>query len=37
MNAGAPVLWGSKLQTTLAVSTCEAELIAAARAIKEAL
>jgi hypothetical protein len=37
MNAGAAVLWGSKLQATVAVSTCEAELIAAARAIKEAL
>jgi hypothetical protein len=37
MNAGAAVLWGSKLQTTVAVSTCEAELIAGARAIKEAL
>jgi hypothetical protein len=37
MNAGAAVLWGSKLQTTVPVSTCEAELIAGARAIKEAL
>lgn len=37
MHAGAAVLWGSKLQQTVAVSTCEAELIAGARAIKEAL
>lgn len=37
LNAGAESLWGSKLQTALAVSTYEAELIAGARAIKEAL
>jgi hypothetical protein len=37
MNAGGAVVWGSKIQQTVAVSTCEAELIAGARAIKEAL
>jgi hypothetical protein len=37
LNAGAAVVWGSKIQQTVAVSTCEAELIAGARAIKEAL
>ena len=37
LSGGAAILWGSKLQTTVAVSTCEAELIAGARAIKEAL
>jgi hypothetical protein len=37
MNAGADLLWGSNLQTTVAISTCEAELISGVRAIKEAL
>ena len=37
INAGAAILWGSKLQTIIAVSTCEAELVAGARAIKEGL
>jgi hypothetical protein len=34
---GAAVAWSSKLQTIDATSTCEAELIAAARAVKEAM
>jgi hypothetical protein len=34
-HSGAAVLWGSKLQQTVAASTCEAELIAGSRAIKE--
>ena len=37
LKSGAAILWGSKLQATVAVSTCEAELIAGTRAIKEAL
>jgi hypothetical protein len=37
LNAGAAIVWGSKLQTTVAASTCEAEFIAGARAVKEAL
>jgi transposase InsO family protein len=37
LNAGGAILWGSKLQVTVATSTCEAELIAGAKAIKEAL
>jgi hypothetical protein len=37
LNAGGAILWGSKLQVTVAASTCEAELIAGSKAIKEAL
>jgi hypothetical protein len=37
LNAGGAILCGSKLQVTVAASTCEAELIAGAKAIKEAL
>ena len=37
LNAGGAVLWGSKLQPTIAASTLEAGLIAGARAVKEAL
>lgn len=37
MNAGAAIHWGSKLQTVIAFSTCEAELVAGARAIREGL
>jgi hypothetical protein len=37
LHSGAAVLWGSKLQQTVAASTCEAELIAGSRAIKEAI
>jgi hypothetical protein len=37
MLCGAPILWRSKLQTIVAQSTCEAEFIAAAAAIREGL
>jgi hypothetical protein len=37
MYGGAAVTWRSKLQSIVATSTCEAELIAAAHAVKEAL
>ena len=34
---GAPILWRSKLQTIVAQSTCEAEFVAAAAAVREGL
>jgi hypothetical protein len=34
---GAAISWASKLQLTIAMSTCEAEFLAAASAAKEAL
>jgi hypothetical protein len=37
MFGGAAVAWSSKLQSIVATSTCEAELVAAARAVKETL
>ena len=37
MYGGSAVAWSSKLQTIVATSTCEAELVAAARGVKEAL
>jgi transposase InsO family protein len=37
MMAGGVVSWGSKLQPTVAASTCEAEYISSAFAVKEAL
>jgi hypothetical protein len=37
MMNGAAISWASKLQATVATSTCEAELIAAAFAVKECL
>jgi hypothetical protein len=37
MFGGAAVAWKSKLQSIVATSTCEAELVAAAQAVKEAL
>jgi hypothetical protein len=37
MSAGPAVVWGSKIQQTVATSSCEAELRAGARAVKEAL
>jgi Reverse transcriptase (RNA-dependent DNA polymerase) len=37
LYGGAAVAWSSKLQTVVATSTCEAELIAFAAAVKEAL
>jgi hypothetical protein len=37
MYGGAAVAWRSKLQSIVATSTCEAELVAAAQAVKEAL
>jgi hypothetical protein len=37
MMAGGVVPWGSKLQPTVAASTCEAEYIASAFAVKECL
>lgn len=37
MANGAPILWSSKLQSTVATSTCEAEYIAAAAAVREGL
>jgi Reverse transcriptase (RNA-dependent DNA polymerase)/gag-polypeptide of LTR copia-type/Integrase core domain/GAG-pre-integrase domain/Zinc knuckle len=37
MFGGAAVAWRSKLQSIVATSTCEAELVAAAQAVKEAL
>jgi hypothetical protein len=37
MMNGAAISWASKLQPTVAMSTCEAEFVAAANAAKEAL
>lgn len=37
LRAGAAIAWSSKLQPTVALSTCEAEFISTAAAIKEAL
>lgn len=37
MFGGAAVAWSSKLQSIVATSRCKAELIATARAVKEAL
>jgi hypothetical protein len=37
LNAGGVILWGSKLQVTVAASSCEVYLTAGAQAIKEAL
>ena len=37
LRAGAAIAWSSKLQPTVAFSTCEAEFISTAAAIKEAL
>ena len=34
---GSAISWASKLQPTIAMSTCEAEFVAAANAAKEAL
>jgi hypothetical protein len=34
---GAPIMWKSKLQTIVALSTCEAEFVAAAAAVREGL
>ena len=37
LSRGGAVVWGSKLQTVAAASTCEAEYVAAAAAVKEVL
>jgi hypothetical protein len=37
MLCGAPILWRSKLQTIVAQSTCEAEFVSAAAALREGL
>jgi hypothetical protein len=37
LKNGAPLAWKSKLQTTVATSTCEAECAAAAQTVKEGL
>lgn len=37
MLGGAPIVWRSKLQTIVAQSTCEAEFVAAAAAVREGL
>jgi hypothetical protein len=37
LRSGGAILWGSKLQTTVAASPCEAEFISGARPVKEAL
>ena len=37
MYAGCPILWGSKLQSEIALSTTEAEYIALSQAVKEVI
>ena len=37
MHAGVPVFWHSKLQTEIALSTCEAEYIALSAAMREVI
>jgi hypothetical protein len=37
MYNGAPIAWKSELQSTVATSSCEAELMALSAAAKEAL
>ena len=37
MYAGCPIMWSSKLQTEIALSTTEAEYIALSQAVREVL